>query len=96
MSNRHTHKCCRCGRRWICRFEAKNRPVGDLQACKDTGPFKAVQVNGDGPYCDGCREREIKNRKAAMRRHNAEVHRLRLENPFRAQMFNARGITTNQ
>lgn len=51
----HTHKCCRCGRRWNCRAYT-------LKECKAKGVFRAVQVNKDGPYCEPCRQAEMDER----------------------------------
>lgn len=45
----HNHTCCVCGMIYPCvHFRT-------LKKCQATGVFRAVAVNGQGPYCDVCR-----------------------------------------
>lgn len=55
----HAHKCCVCGKTYPCKFFT-------LADCKKKGVFKAIQVNGDGPYCPTCRRREMLRREAEL------------------------------
>ncbi len=56
----HRHKCCKCGRSFWCRWFT-------LKKCHATGVFNAIKVNGDGPFCDDCRE-EIEEANLALLR----------------------------
>ena len=50
----HSHRCCACGREFFCCWTDKE--------CEEKGTGKAVKVNGDGPFCDRCRGKEMRKR----------------------------------
>lgn len=65
----HTHKCADCGHEWHCLDFT-------LKRCKATGVFRAVQVNGQGPFCNFHRHLRMAIRFAQHRGLNErDVHR---------------------
>ncbi len=62
----HFHDCVRC---------VKSDPCLHYTAadCLKKGVFKAVQVNHDGPFCDGCRRAEMAKRYRENRKRNRSL-----------------------
>jgi hypothetical protein len=51
----HSHQCAGCGQGWECEDYT-------LTQCLRHGVYKASSVNHEGPYCDACRERIMRER----------------------------------
>lgn len=63
MKSDHTHICCVCRKQWPCRNYT-------LRECLAKGVYKAAQVNRAGPYCDECRQKEMRKRQRRVDRYN--------------------------